>query len=366
MLLPLPPVWDVLHLAHGPFQQCADGAATFLALTRPDAPGEDELLDRFAAMLDPTRHALVRLSASAPPAARALRARGHDERRCCATGSRRAEVDQVDWPGRGRDAPLYALAERPRERRLGRLVWRQIAERRPRLAIVPLGATEQHGPHLPFATDTLIADALAARLAARFDDAVALPAVAVGCSSEHMAFPGTLDVTPETLTALLTDVLRSLARHGVTTRVRLLRARRQRGGAARRRARVDGRGGRAPGPDRDRPRRASRPACTTKPRALGISAEAAGHHAGEVETSIMLALHPELVRADAFGARLRELRHRRAGALLSRPPPARARRYRRRSARCRGAARRALSGGMGRSCSKRRFASPQSRPKKRQ
>src|SRR5262249_25155320 len=66
MLRPLPPVWDVLHLAHGPYQQAVEGRATFLALTRPDAPREDELLDRFATMLDPGRHALVRLAATSP------------------------------------------------------------------------------------------------------------------------------------------------------------------------------------------------------------------------------------------------------------------------------------------------------------
>src|SRR6185436_17455672 len=207
-------VWDALDLAHGPFQQVLSGPATFLALTRPDAPGEADVLDRFASILDPARHALLRLAARTPaPLAlfeheammnalllRVIAARG---------------VDQVDWPGRGLDAPLYELAERPPDRRLERMAWPEIGRRRPRLAIVPLGATEQHGPHLPFATDTLIADALAARLAARVDDAVALPALPVGISPEHMSFPGTLAVTPATLIAVLTDVLRSLAAHGV-------------------------------------------------------------------------------------------------------------------------------------------------------
>src|SRR5215468_1017447 len=66
MLRPLPPAWDLLHLAHGPFQQAIQGAAVFLALTRADAPHEDALLVRFEAMLDPSRQVLVRLRASLP------------------------------------------------------------------------------------------------------------------------------------------------------------------------------------------------------------------------------------------------------------------------------------------------------------
>src|SRR5262249_46806773 len=65
-LRPLPPTWDVLELAHGPFQQATPAAATFLALVRPDAPDDAPLLDRFEAMLDPGRHALIRLPASLP------------------------------------------------------------------------------------------------------------------------------------------------------------------------------------------------------------------------------------------------------------------------------------------------------------
>ena len=294
MLLPMPPVWDALDLAHGPFQQVVSGPATFLALTRPDVPGEADVLDRFASMLDPARHALVRLAARTPaPLAlfeheamvnafllRVIAARG---------------VDQVDWPGRGLDAPLYELADRPLERRLERLVWPEVDARRPRLAIIPLGATEQHGPHLPFATDTLIADALAARLATRFDDAVALPALPLGRSIEHMGFPGTLDLTPATLVAVLGDILQSLARHGIAEafvfsahggNVATLRdaAAQLVTGAPGLRVHVA----------------TNLDVVTTRLHAeaarFGVSPEAAGHHAGEVETSIILTLHPELVR----------------------------------------------------------------------
>jgi creatinine amidohydrolase len=251
-------------------------------------------------MLDPARHQLIRLIARLPtPLAlfeheamlnalllRTIEARG---------------IDQVRWPGKGADTALYGLAERPDERSLARLVWREVTGRAPRLAIVPLGATEQHGPHLPFATDTLIAEALATRLAARLDGAIALPALPVGCSSEHMAFPGTLDVSPETLVALLRDVVRSLARHGVTT-VFVFSAH---GGNVSTLARaLPALATVAPGihvhaaVDLD--------ALTVRLHAeaarFGVTPEAAGHHAGEVETSIMLALHPEMVRVDTLAA----------------------------------------------------------------
>jgi creatinine amidohydrolase len=298
MLLPMPPVWDVLHLPHGPYQQRVDGRATFLALGRPDAPGEADLLDRFASMLDPARHTLVRFAATLP----APLALFEHEAMLNAVLLRWIEargVDQVRWPGRGADAPLYALADRPAEHRLARSVWPEIERHPPRLAIVPLGATEQHGPHLPFATDTLVADALAARLAARLADAVALPAIPVGCSVEHMGFPGTLDLAPPTLVALVTDLLRALARHGVGEAL-VFSA--HGGNVATLREATPALEAAAPGlrvviaADLDR--------LTARLHAeaarFGVGPEAAGHHAGEVETSIMLALHPELVRTDAL------------------------------------------------------------------
>src|SRR5205814_1545576 len=69
--------------------------------------------------------------------------------------------------------------------------------------------------HLPFATDTLIADALATRLAARLGDAVVLPALPLGVAREHLGFPGTLALDDGTLEAIVRDVLRSLARPGI-------------------------------------------------------------------------------------------------------------------------------------------------------
>ena len=63
------------------------------------------------------------------------------------------------------------------------------------LALVPLGSTEQHGPHLPLATDHLIAEALA-RAAADRADVVCTPTVTVGVSPHHRQFHGTMSVDP--------------------------------------------------------------------------------------------------------------------------------------------------------------------------
>lgn len=74
------------------------------------------------------------------------------------------------------------------------------------LAVMPVGATEQHGPHLPTGTDTLLAERVALAAAARTGDLV-LPALPYGCSLGHTAqWPGTLSLTPVTMTALVVEV----------------------------------------------------------------------------------------------------------------------------------------------------------------
>jgi len=82
--------------------------------------------------------------------------------------------------------------------------------------IIPLGATEQHGPHLPVGTDTRIATALAERVARNLGDAFVAPPVPVGPSDEHSAFPGTLSISPDTLTAILHDYVSSFETQGFT------------------------------------------------------------------------------------------------------------------------------------------------------
>lgn len=90
---------------------------------------------------------------------------------------------------------------------LGHLTWPE-ASAGPVLAL-PLGATEQHGPHLPLDTDTRVAVALASGLAAARPDVVVAPALAYGSSGEHAGFPGTLSLGQEALELVLVELGRS-------------------------------------------------------------------------------------------------------------------------------------------------------------
>ena len=94
-------------------------------------------------------------------------------------------------------------------RQLGQLTWPEVADRRPGLLVVPLGSTEQHGPHLPFDTDTCIATALADGLSAHRSDVVVAPPLVYGSSGEHADFPGTLSIGAEVLERVVVELVRS-------------------------------------------------------------------------------------------------------------------------------------------------------------
>ncbi len=81
-------------------------------------------------------------------------------------------------------------------------------------AIVPVGAVEQHGPHLPLMVDAERGTALGLRVARILGDALVAPTIRVGCSEHHMGFAGTISLRPTTLEAICTDYAVSLARHG--------------------------------------------------------------------------------------------------------------------------------------------------------
>ncbi len=99
---------------------------------------------------------------------------------------------------------------------LDRLTWPEVKaqiEAGRDTVVVALGATEQHGLHMPLATDALIGDHLAMRLAECLDAFVA-PTVRLGCSEHHLGFAGTISLGEETFQALVGDLVRSLLRGG--------------------------------------------------------------------------------------------------------------------------------------------------------
>ena len=83
--------------------------------------------------------------------------------------------------------------------------------------VVPCGAVEQHGRHLPLDVDAVHAERLGQEVAARLGTALVAPTIRVGISPHHMAFPGTISLQPDTFEAVYADYCRSLAAHGFRT-----------------------------------------------------------------------------------------------------------------------------------------------------
>jgi creatinine amidohydrolase len=86
------------------------------------------------------------------------------------------------------------------------------------IAVLPVAAIEQHGPHLPVATDTCINQGVLARAVELMPDdlpVAILPMLPVGKSNEHLAFPGTLSLSAETLIRVWTEVGEGVARSGI-------------------------------------------------------------------------------------------------------------------------------------------------------
>ena len=99
---------------------------------------------------------------------------------------------------------------------LDRMTWPEVRAEQERgrdTVVVAFGATEQHGPHMPLATDALLGDHLA-RLVADSLDAFVAPTVRIGCSEHHLEFPGTLSISEGTFHGVVADIVRSLVRGG--------------------------------------------------------------------------------------------------------------------------------------------------------
>jgi mycofactocin precursor peptide peptidase len=162
--------------------------------------------------------------------------------------------------------------------RLGERTWTELAGPAPRTVLVPVGSLEQHGPHLPLDTDARVAAAVARRAAAGDPAALLAPPVAYGASGEHEGFAGTLSIGHDALRLLLVELGRSA------------------GTWASRLVFVNGHGGNLPTvPDAVvLLRHEGRDAAW-----FGCAVPAGDAHAGRTETSLMLALAPDLVRTEA-------------------------------------------------------------------
>ena len=83
-------------------------------------------------------------------------------------------------------------------------------------AVLAVGSTEYHGDHLPYGTDTLVAEHLACEVSERVEGMLMLPTIPIGMSAHYSGFPLAISLSTETLMRVLTEVYGSLEKHGVT------------------------------------------------------------------------------------------------------------------------------------------------------
>jgi creatinine amidohydrolase len=101
------------------------------------------------------------------------------------------------------------------EVRLGRLTGQAVLDSAFDKAILPIGATEYHGPHLPYFTDTVTAETFAEAFARELGGTLVLPAIDYGVSHHHLAWRWTLSLRPDTLALVVRDIGEALLHHGL-------------------------------------------------------------------------------------------------------------------------------------------------------
>jgi creatinine amidohydrolase len=103
---------------------------------------------------------------------------------------------------------------------LAESTWTDIRDADADIAVLPVGSTEQHGPHAPLGVDYMTAEAIAEEGAARYsekasNEAVVAPTIPVGIAEEHRDFEGTLWVSEDTFRSYVRETIESLAHHGL-------------------------------------------------------------------------------------------------------------------------------------------------------
>jgi creatinine amidohydrolase len=101
---------------------------------------------------------------------------------------------------------------------LTNMTWEEVEEalKTVKMAIIPIGAHEQHGPHMAESCDAVLATEMAKKVAERMHPYVLVtPTINMGVSPHHLNFPGTLSLKPDTLIAILRDIVQSLKHQGI-------------------------------------------------------------------------------------------------------------------------------------------------------
>lgn len=155
--------------------------------------------------------------------------------------------------------------------------------------VMPVGSLEQHGPHLPLNTDSIIADYVADKVSKKLSS-VLFPTLSIGYSLEHSGFPGTISFTPQTFSSMIAEITHDLYESGFRTLIV-----------------INGHGGNRPildssitsikhaHPDLQLYSFTTLDIAREKFRELRKSPRQLIGHADELETSMMLALRPDLV-----------------------------------------------------------------------